>query len=298
MVNPLQTFDWSLIQSFLAVAEAGSLSAAARNLGTSQPTIGRRIHELERSLGASLFRRQSQGMSLTAQGQVLIAPARAMRDAAQALGVAAAGQDLAFAGTVRITASVFMSLHTLPPILADLQRAEPEIRIELVPTDETRTLLFREADIALRMYRPTQLDVITRRLGEIPIGIFGATAYLDRAGRPKIRTDLMRHRFVGYDRDDQIVAGFRAAGFMVDRNWFPMRCDDNVAYWALVRAGCGLGFGQRRIGLADPLVEEIPLDLDIPPMEVWLTAHEQIRQTPRIRRVWDHLADSLSDVVS
>ncbi len=298
MTNTLSGFDWSLVQSFLAVAETGSLSAAGRDLGVSQPTLGRRILALEQSLGASLFQRQPSGMALTPQGQTLLPHARAMQAAAHALGLVAAGEETALAGSVRITASEMISHHVLPPILAELRATVPEIQIELVPTDATHNLLFREADIAVRMYRPEQLDMVARHIGDIPIGLFGASRYLDRRGRPRTRDDLRQHDIVGFDRSDQIVEGFRAVGWAVSRDWFPLRCDSNAVYWELVRAGCGLGFSQGPLGRADPKVEQIDIDLGIPPLPVWLTTHERIRRTPRIGRVWDHLAEGLSHVVS
>ena len=101
------------------------------------------------------------------------------------------------------------------------------------------------------------------------------------------------HDFVGYDRNSDIVDGFRAAGVLIGREFFKARCDDNIVYWELVRAGCGIGFAQALVGRADPLVVELPFGQMVPKLEMWLTAHEAMRQTPRIRRVWDMLAEGL-----
>ena len=137
MDAPLAALDWSLVQAFLAVAEEGSLSGAARALGASQPTLGRQIRAIERQLGADLFHRRPRGLEPTATGAALIGPARAMRDAVQQIALTAAGREARMAGTVRITASVAMSMHHLPRIVAAIRAAEPEIRIELVPSDES-----------------------------------------------------------------------------------------------------------------------------------------------------------------
>lgn len=298
MDKSLSSLDWSLIQAFVAVADTGSLSAAARALGLSQPTLGRQVNVLEQTIGAPLFRRQPRGMALTALGAHLLDPARAMFEAAGRLTLVAAGESQSMAGSVRITASVVISHHVLPPILAALRRAEPQIELDLVASDSTENLLFREADIAIRMYRPEQLDVVTRHLGDIPLGMYGARTYLDRKGRPATQDDLLRHDFVGHDTNDQIIREMRALGWQVDRGWFPVRCDHQTTYWELVRAGCGLGFSQIGIGRADPLVEQVAHDLPMPTLPVWLTAHEKMRQSPRIRRVWDHLAGSLMAAVS
>ena len=158
--------DWTLTRSFLAVAETGSLSAAARRLGLSQPTLGRHIAEMEARTGLSLFARQPRGLAPTEAALTLLPHARAMAEAAAHLSLAAAGRDPALTGTVRLTASRIFAHHLLPPVLADLRRAEPGIEIELVPSDISENLLYRQADIALRMYRPTQPDLVARHLGD------------------------------------------------------------------------------------------------------------------------------------
>lgn len=298
MNDSLNTLDWSLVQAFLAVAETGSLSAAARSLKASQPTLGRQIKAIETQLGATLFHRQARGFALTETGAALVAPASAMRDAMLQITLTAAGREAKLAGTVRITASMATSLYHLPQIVADIRIAEPDIAIELAPSDDSRNLLFREADIAVRMYRPKQLDLVAQHIGDIPLGVFAAKSYVARRGLPTGNQDLMAHDFVGFDANPAIIEGFRAAGFPVDRDWFKVRCDDNATYWNLVRAGCGIGFAQTSLGRDDPDIVEIDLGFPIPPLPIWLTAHEAMRQTPRVRRVWDMLAIGLRPLVT
>ena len=293
MEKPFNAVEWSLVQAFLAVAETGSLSAAARALGSSQPTLGRQIKTLETQLGADLFLRQARGLALSETGAALIAPAQAMRAAAGQIALTAAGRTARLEGTVRITASVAMAMYHLPPIIAKIRVAEPHIAIELAPSDATTNLLYREADIAVRMYRPTQLDLVTQHLGDVELSVFAAHSYLARRGEPISMDQLGDHDFVGYDRNNDIVEGFRAAGVLIGRDFFRTRCDDNVVYWELVRAGCGIGFAQALVGRADPLVRELPFGQMVPKLEMWLTAHQAMRQTPRIRRVWDLLAEGL-----
>lgn len=298
MDKSLTSLDWSLIQAFLAVSETGSLSAAARQLGTSQPTLGRQIKTIETQLGAELFHRQPRGLALTQTGADLVLPAQTMRDAVRQITLTAAGQQARLDGTVRITASVATSAMHLPPIIARIRKLEPQIAIELVPSDDTRNLLYREADIAVRMYRPTQLDLITQHIGDIPLGIFAAKSYLAERGMPQSLADLPQHDFVGYDTNTDIIEGFKVTGVTVDRDFFKTRCDDNIAYWELVRAGCGIGFAQADIGHADPCIAEIDIGIPMPVLPIWLTAHEAMRQTPRIRRVWELLEQGLRPLVS
>ncbi|MBV0913699.1 LysR family transcriptional regulator [Anianabacter salinae] len=298
MAETLNSLDWSLVQSFLAVAETGSLSGAARRLGISQPTVGRQVLAMEEALGATLFHRQPRGMALSDTGAALLIPARAMQEAAGQMALAAAGGDAALSGTVRITASLIVSHYHLPEILEDLKRDHPRIEIELVPSDTTENLLFREADIALRMYRPTQLDMVTRHVGDIALGIFAARSYLDRHGRPETTQDFTRHQVIGGDRNDEILTGLRAVGIDVGRSFFGLRCDNYAVAWELVRAGVGIGFGQVIMGRKDPAVEQILPQVALPVLPLWLTAHERVRRVPRVALVWDRLADRLGALVS
>ncbi|MEZ5911584.1 MAG: substrate-binding domain-containing protein [Paracoccaceae bacterium] len=178
--------------------------------------------------------------------------------------------------------------------MAALRVAEPRIAVEIVASDTSENLLFREADIAVRMYRPEQLDIISRHLGDMPLGLFASHSYLRRHGRPDGFEALKSHRFVGHDRNDTIIRGMRDVGWIVTRDWFMTRCDDQNTYWELVRAGCGLGFGLRALGGDDPDLVELPVPgVTLPVLPVWLAAHEAIRHSPRIRRVWDALAEGL-----
>lgn len=281
--------DWTLTRSFLAVAETGSLSAAARQLQMTQPTLGRHIADLEQQLGISLFTRQPRGLAPTEAAAALIPHAAAMRDAAARLSLAAAGREESTSGTVRITASRIVAHHLLPPMLADLRRREPGIQIELVASDSSENLLFREADIALRMYRPTQLDLIATHLCDMPIGLYAAKTYLARHPAPQTIEDLLRHDIVGFDKSDLMLRMMRGLGTPARREDFPVRCDDQLVYWNLVRAGLGIGGMQRAIAETDPTVTRIAPFLPLPPLPIWLTAPEALRQSPRIRRVFDAL---------
>ena len=293
MNNPLSSLDWALVQAFLAVAETGSLSAAAHRLGASQPTLGRQVRRLEEALGLGLFRRHARGLALSEAGERLLPAARAMQEAAGRMMLVAAGQDRRLEGVVRITASQIVAHFVLPPILARLRREAPGIRIDLVSSDRTENLLFREADIALRMYRPEQIDVIARHVADLPLGIFAARSYLARTGTPQSVEELMEHDFIGYDRDRRIIEGMARLGWRVGRDSFVLRTDDQAAYWHLVRAGCGIGVGQVMAARHDPEIVRLLPDLPIPPLPVWLAARAEMRASPRLRKVWEVLADGV-----
>lgn len=285
--------DWSHVRAFLAVAETGSLSAAARALGQSQPTLGRHIKAAEAALGAKLFVREPGGLRLTEIGSTLLGPAREMAEASARFETLAAGRDMGLSGTVRITASVVVSHYLLPGIIAELRRAEPDIEVELVPSDTTENLIFREADIALRMFRPTQLDIVTRKIGDSRMALYASAELLSRFGQPANLEDLRRLPFVGFDRSDMILRLARDWGLDVDRHFFGVRCDDQTAYWKLVCAGCGVGGMQTVIGDAEQRVRRLDFQPGLPPLPVWLAAHEAMHKIPRVKRVWDFLADAL-----
>ncbi|MBY6049764.1 LysR family transcriptional regulator [Vannielia litorea] len=293
MANFLSSLDWSRVQAFLAVVDTGSLSGAARQLGTSQPTLGRQVKALEEALATRLFRREAKGLALTEAGAALVEPARAMQEAAMRMQLTAAGREEELAGTVRITAPVSVSRWMLPAIVARLRREEPEIQVELVPNDASDNLLFREADIAVRMYQPTQLDLVALRLGDLRMGLYAAERYLEGRELPTEFAALMQMDLVGNDREERIIRGMREFGIAADRHSFGARVDDQSVYWALVCAGCGLGFGPCMVGDVEPGVVPVLRGPPVPSLPMWLAAHEEVRRVPRVVRVWDALAEAL-----
>jgi len=285
--------DWTLLRSLLAVAEAGSLTAAARQIGLSQPTLGRHIRALEAQLGQPLFTRAADGLRPTDAAADLLPHARTMRDAAERLALAAAAQGAGLAGAVRISAARIVAHYHLPPILAGLRARHPEIEIDLTATDATENLMFREADIAVRMYRPVEPELAARHIADLPMALYAARSYLDRAGRPATIEALLRLQWVGFDRSDMILRAMAGLGVTAERSFFATRCDDQLVYWNLVRAGCGVGGMQMRIAEADPAVERVAPFVALPPMPVWLTVAERLRASPRVRLVLDALAEGL-----
>lgn len=294
----LETLDWSLIRAFLSVAEHGSLSAAARALGASQPTLGRQIRQLEADLQQVLFQRQPKGLILTDTGAALLAPAQKMREAMQDVAMTAAGLQTGMDGAVRITASESVSMNILPGIIAQLRMDHPGITIDLVPSDSTENLLFREADIALRHYQPEQVELVAKKLGELHFGIYAARSYLDRAGRPSSVAEMLQHPLIGYDRNEEIIQGMHERGMPATRDWFSLRCDSHPVGWELLKAGCGIGFGVACMAKDDPTVEELHFPIDLPTLPVWLVTHQSLRQTPRIAAVWDALETGMKPYFS
>jgi DNA-binding transcriptional LysR family regulator len=277
------------MQSFAAIGDAGSLSAAAAAGAGSQPTLSRHLTQLESLLGARLFYRTSGGLTLTPEGAQVRVHADAMAQAAAQ--VTADGSRVAdLSGTVRITASQIAATYLLPDMLTSLHRAHPALSLELVASDQTENLLRREADIAVRMYRPTQNDLIARKVAELPLGIYAARSYLVRRGTPEGAEDLKDHAVIGYDRSTLIIDGMRQVGLEVDRTFFAFRSDDQVVCWRMVQAGMGIGFAQHAMAQSDPGMVRLWPQMEIGTLPVWLTAHKELRMSPRVRICFDHLA--------
>lgn len=289
-----RNLDWALVRSFVAVLDAGSVMGAARALHAQQPTLSRHIAELESQLDAPLFERTGRGVVPTAAALAIADAARAMQAAAERLsGALAASQHDAAHGTVRVTTSQVAAAWLLPPVLAALQQAEPGIAVEVVASNQLNNLLRREADIAVRMVRPVQGSVVARKLADIGVGAYAHARYLERAGAPRRPEELLRHRLVGYDRDDAIVRGFARLGVPVTREQFALRTDDQVTYAQLVAAGAGIGFLAHYNARVWPQLRPVLPALKIAPLPCWLAVHREIRSSRVVRRVYDFLAEAI-----
>ncbi|RWI93700.1 LysR family transcriptional regulator [Mesorhizobium sp.] len=289
----MNEFDWNLIKSFVVVAETGSLSAAARKLASSQPTLGRHIAELEQALGVTLFRRGRRGYELTEAGSALYERGKAVSEQANAFSLLALGSVEAIEGTVRIAASEVVAACVLPQITARLGEEEPGIEVEIVASNQVENLLRRDADIAIRMVRPAQNELMARKVTDIALCICAAKSYLDRHGRPQKPSDLVDHPLVGFDRSDEIVRGLTALGIPVSRSNFRFRTDNQIVLWEAVRAGNGIGIGQEPLASRDPRLEKLLPEVPLPELPVWLAMHRDVRTSMRIRRVADFMHEEL-----
>lgn len=292
-MTSIDGLDWRLLQVFLAACEAGSLGRAARALGQSQPTLSRRLAALEAALGQPLFERSAQGLALTAAGRALREPALEMQAQLARMGTALERHARTLAGSVRITASEFVSQHLLLPALRPLRTAHPEIQIELAPGDDVADLLRREADIAVRMFRPREPALIARRLADLPLGLYAHRDYLAHHG-PVTAQTLSQHHWIGPDQGELMIRGFAQAGYTVARDFFAIRTDHSALAWQAVCEGLGVGASLRGVAERSPGIVRVLPEIDIPPMACWLVVHRELRGTPRLRAVFDHLAQALS----
>jgi DNA-binding transcriptional LysR family regulator len=283
---------WELYRSFLAVMREGSLSGAARELGMTQPSLGRHMRELEDALGVPLFARSPQGLTPTDMAHALMPHAQTMASASAALRRAVTTQQDAIAGVVRITASEVIGAEVLPPMLADFRQQHPGIVIELSLSNQAEDLLRRDADIAIRMVRPTQAALVARQVGNIALGFHAHKHYIQANGRPKTMADLSKHALIGFDRETAYIRSMRPAGMPYTRESFSLRTDNDMAALAAIRAGFGIGVCQVGLARRDPALVRLFPELAIN-MDTWVVMHEDQRRSAPARALFSHLAEAL-----
>jgi DNA-binding transcriptional LysR family regulator len=289
---------WELYRSFLGVLKEGSLSGAARASGVAQPTVGRHIAALEKALGVALFTRSPTGLLPTDAALALRTYAESLESTAAALERAAASQGAGVRGVVRITASEVIGVEVLPPILARLHEEHPHLQVELVLTNRVQDLLRREADIAVRMTRPRQENLVARRVGEVEIGLHATREYLDRHGIPRATSELGEHALIGFDQANAFIRSASKSLPALQREMFSLRADSDLAQLALIRAGAGIGLCQVPLARrSDALVRLLPRQISLS-LEIWITMHEDLRARAGCRVTFDALVAGLSQHVA
>jgi DNA-binding transcriptional LysR family regulator len=286
--------DWNQLRSFLATADAGSLSAAARQLGLSQPTLSRQMAALEQALGVTLFERVGRSVQLTDAGAALVEHARAMGAAADELALAASGQAQGVEGPVSVSASDAVAAWLLPPIVARLRAQAPGIVVEVISSNALADLRRREADIAVRHLRPDHPDLIGRLVREGTAGHYASRDYVARHGHPRRADEIQGHRFIGTDRSGRYLEQLQAYGLPVRAEQFAAVSENVVVSWRLVEQGVGIcaimdEIAARMSGLVRVLD-------DMPPVRFpfWLVTHRELRTSRRIRVVFDALTRGLA----
>lgn len=290
----LDRLDWALCRSFLAILREGSLSGAARRMRVAHPTVRRHLDELEATLGSPLFVRSPSGLLPTELAQDLQATAEAMEFAAEAFVRTASAEKGAVAGTVRITASETTGAEVLPAILAAVKARHPGLDFELTLTNAVEDLLRRDADIAVRMSRPTQADLVARKVGQVTAGLFAHEQWLALHGQPASLEQLVAsHQLIGYDRDPLLVREMNAMGVKVERTDFGFRSDNDLAQLAALRAGFGVGLCHTTLAARQPSLRRVLPDIAYP-LEIWLVVHASMRSMARVRVAFDVLVAELS----
>ncbi|NMZ67709.1 LysR family transcriptional regulator [Pseudomonas peli] len=286
--------DWNQLRAFLETAETGSLSAAARKLGQSQPTLSRQVAALELALGVTLFERVGKTMALTTTGQELLGHARVMGAAAHELGLAAAGRSEEVEGVVSVATSDAVAAYLMPKILLQIRQAAPGIQVEVVASDGFSDLLRREADIAIRHVRPEQPELIGRLVRQSSACFYASESWVREHGLPRTAEEAVQHDFIGMDRAGHYLQHMRSKGLQLSSANFRSYADNSVTYWEMVRQGLGIGAIMEEIARETPGMVHVLEDVAGFPLPIWLVTHRELRTARRIRIVFDLLAEILA----
>lgn len=281
----------------MATVEEGSLSAGARALGITQPTLSRQISALEQSLGLTLFERGHRSSELTAAGLELVEHVRVMYDAATHISLTASGQSQTIKGHIKISCTNNVATYHLAPILKRLRLKAPEIEIELVTSNDVSDLKKREADIAIRHGRPDQLDLIAKRVGETRTQFYASTEYLARKGRPGSLADFSDHDFIGFESASLLIPHIKALGIDVSRENFKIYSESGTAIIALARQGLGIAILAENEAREIDELEPVMLGGPSIPIPYWLVTHRELHTSRRIRIVYDHLSEELKSIL-
>jgi DNA-binding transcriptional LysR family regulator len=290
------TFDWNRARAFLVTAEEGSLAAAARSMGMTQPTLGRQVAALESEIGFDLFTRRGRGLELTPNGIKLLEHVRLMGDAANQFSLSASGKSDLIEGDVSITASELLSTFMLPPMIKALRELEPGIEIEIYSTNEQRDLNRREADIAIRSVRPTQPELIAKRLCSVRGHLYAAKSYLQQLGNPPSIAELNKANFIDTEKPGRLMTLLNSQGFSLTGQNFPVISNSHIVQWELVKQGMAISATVEEIGDNEPLVERVVIsNLPLITMDLWIVTHNELRTNLRIRRVFDFMVSEFAD---
>jgi DNA-binding transcriptional LysR family regulator len=289
--------SWIWLRSLVAVVNTGSLSAAARAIKATQPTIGRHIRALERQLGETLFDRRPDGLLPTARGTEIYERAAAVDEAITGLTSSIGSQSPEVSGVVRITSSLNFTVELLPALLSPLLRENPRLQIELIPSDEVRNLLRREADLAVRLVRPTQPEVIASKVGRVTVGLYAHRDYLARCGIPRTASQFANHDLIGYQDVAATVMRLAEMGLPISPAQVRIYSENLLTHVAMLRAGCGIGACEVWLADRHPELRRVMPRVDVATWPVWIAAHDDLHRSRRFRLVFDYLSDRLRETL-
>lgn len=293
----MNNFNWQWWQFFLCIVEFGSINKAAAALNISQPTLSRHLFAMEKKLGQSLFDRSTQGLTLTSFAAGLLEEGKVMQASAMRLQRIAHGQGLQLKGRVRLSVNEMIAQYYLPELLPQFMQRYPDISVEIEVSNKASNIDKRDADIAIRMFHPTQQDLIARKLVDLPLGFFASGEYLQQHGIPENPQQIFEHRLLGYDRDQQLVEGGSMLGIDISNEQFLFRCDFMPLQFELALKGAGIVITHQKLAIEKGLTE-IATEINLPSLPTYIVCHRDVQHNPRIRAMMDFLSDSLAQLLT
>lgn len=288
----MNTINWDRLRFFLAAAEGGSLTAAARVLGSNQPTVGRHIDALEDELGTRLFQRSVKGLTLTQEGSELLARCRTIQSQVVQIGRTLTDKK-AINGSVRVALPEGLCLEAITPRLPRFYRDYPELRLILNVSPNSSNLTRGEADIAVRLFRPKETSLVVRRLGEMGMGLYASRDYLERFGYPSTVAALSQHRIISYG--DQL-APLPANQWLLKHSRPEhqlLSSDSTSTRLKATLSGVGISIQPHLFARTNPELKQVLEEVTLPTHDVWLVYHSDLRQLPRISAVAGFLKSTL-----
>lgn len=285
-------FDWNQARAFLVTAEEGSLSAAAKELGLTQPTLSRQVAGLEEELGVSLFERVGRGIKLTTSGAELLGQVQSMGEAAGNLKLTAAGQSKRIQGNICISSTDLIMIHAMPILVEKLRCQYPEITVELVSSNTVSDLRRREADIAIRAMQPADPDLIARKIGDVTGHLYASKQYLQQIGNPQSVEDLIDADFI-CDKSEMFMNIMAGCDLKLTQRNFPVYTESVITQWELVKRGLGIALLPDQVAGTEPLFHKVLPGLQPFKGPLWLVVHKELRTSRRVRVVFDFLANEL-----
>jgi len=290
----MDNMNWDGFRYFLAAAEAGSLSAAAKLLGSKQPTVGRHIDALEASLGVKLFQRSVKGLSLTQEGQFVYEQSKAIHHTVVKIRRMSEADQQDISGTVRLSLPEGLAHAVLIPSLDAFYQRYPHVHLDINISAATANLTRGDADIAIRLFRPREKDLVIKFLGHMAMAVYASSAYQKNFGLPETISELKQHRIIAYGRQQSSLAENQWLLEQVGEIRCVMHSDSTMARINATRAGIGISI--QPVSMARQYADLVPVfsTTDLTPHDVWLVYHQDLRNTPRIRVVNEFISEQLS----
>lgn len=283
-------FDWNRARAFLVVAEEGSFSAAGRAMNISQPTLGRQIAVFEQELNVTLFERVGKKLVLTESGSKLYQHVSQMAESANQMLLTALGQDENIAGDVSISLTELDAFFRFPPLISQLREYAPNINIELIVSNQVSDLKRREADIAIRYQRPTDLDLIARKIGHETVHLYGNKSLVQSFSN-KSPSEVSNVQIIGFERGERLKQHLNESGWLLKHNPFNMICSNQLVQWQLAQHTSSLILVPDHIAQYNPNLTIAFKDHFKPfELDAWLVCHRELHTNKRVKLVFDFLA--------